>query len=272
MKPDKIGIIAGGGSLPEKIAKACEDDGKEVFIIALENQSTNRQLGDYPGESIKMGEVKYGIDILRREGISDLVFAGPVTRPSLRELNLDGWTMSKAIKLGLRWFGDDSILSALVKTLEDEGFNIHGPEELLENSLCKPGPFGKHLPTDTQWGDIKHGLKIARAIGELDIGQSAVVQQGIVLGVEGIDGTDALIERCGPLQRSGKGAILMKTCKPQQERRIDLPTIGLQTVSALVKNRFSGVVIEAAKTLVLDEEALTKLANDAGLFVYGIEQ
>ena len=272
MKPDKIGIIAGGGSLPEKIAKACINDGKEVFIIALKNQSTSRQLDDYPCEWIKMGEVKYGIDILRKEGVGDLVFAGPVTRPSLRELNLDGWAMSKTIKLGLRWLGDDSILSALVNTLEDEGFNIHGPEELLENSLCKLGPYGKHSPTETQWEDIKHGLKIARGIGELDIGQSAVVQQGMVLGVEGIDGTDALIERCGPLQRSGKGAILTKTCKPQQERRIDLPTIGLQTVSALVKNRFSGVVIEAAKTLVLDEEALTKLANDSGLFVYGIEQ
>ena len=86
MKPDKIGIIAGGGSLPEKIAKACINDGKEVFIIALENQSTSRQLDDYPCEWIKMGEVKYGIDILRSEGVGDLVFAGPVTRPSLKRI------------------------------------------------------------------------------------------------------------------------------------------------------------------------------------------
>jgi len=272
MKIEKIGIIAGGGALPEKLANACKNDGKEVFIIALEDQSTSRKMEDYPCEWIKMGQVKYGIDILRREGIEHLVFAGPVRRPSLRELKLDSWAMSKVIKLGLRWLGDDSILSALVKTLEEEGFHIHGPEKLLANSLCKAGPYGKHLPTEVQWEDIKHGIKIARGIGKLDIGQSAVVQQGIVLGVEGVDGTDALIRRCGPLQRSGKGAILAKTCKPQQERRIDLPTIGLRTVSALVKNGFSGVVIEANKTLVLDEEALTALANESGLFVYGIEQ
>ena len=271
MKTEKIGIIAGAGTLPEKIANSCKVDGKEVFIIALENQSTSCKIGDYPCEWIKMGQVKYGIDILRREGIKDLVFAGPVRRPSLKELKLDSWAMRKAVKLGLRWLGDDSILSALVKTLEGEGFNVHGPEKLLANSLCKAGPYGRHLPTEAQWEDINHGIKTARGIGELDIGQSAVVQQGIVLGVEGVDGTDALIERCGPLQRRGNGAILVKTCKPQQERRIDLPTIGLQTVSLLVRNGFSGVVMEADKTLVLDEEALTALANEAGLFVYGID-
>ena len=270
MEP-KLGIVAGGGELPRKLASACIDNGREFLILALEGQTNKRMIESFPYKTIRMGDVGKGIKFLRDAQVIELVFAGSIKRPSLRELKLDAWALKKAALLGLKWIGDDSILSKLIQALEGEGFSVIGPDDILSNCIASPGTYGKNFPTDEQEADIKHGLRVARVVGELDIGQAAVVQQGIVLGVEGIDGTDALIRRCAPLQRSGLGAILIKTCKPQQERRIDLPVIGVDTIKTLVQSKFSGVVIEAGRAIVLDKNELTGIADQSGVFVMAVE-
>ena len=270
MEP-KLGIVSGGGELPKKLATACINVGREFLIIALEGQTNLGMIETFPYEKIRMGEVGRGIKLLRDAQVAEIVFAGSIKRPSLRELKLDAWALKKAATLGLKWTGDDSILSKLIQALESEGFSVIGPDDILRNCIASAGAYGKHFPTDEQEADIKHGLRVARAVGELDIGQAAVVQQGIVLGVEGIDGTDALIRRCAPLQRSGLGAILIKTCKPQQERRIDLPVIGFGTIKTVVESRFSGVVIEAGRTIVLDKDELTSFADHSGVFVVAVK-
>jgi len=267
----KLGIIAGGGPLPGNLATACEASGRDCFVLALNDQTDPKIIEPFPHKWIRMGEIRRGIEILREEGVTELVFIGPVKRPSLRELKLDAWAIRKAAMLGLRWIGDDSILSTLVKGLEEEGFSVVGAETILEDSVALPGAYGVHAPDEEQWPDIRHGVRIARAVGELDIGQGAVVQQGIVLGVEGIDGTDALIRRCAPLQRSGTGAVLVKSCKPQQERRIDLPTIGPGTIEILAEAGFSGVAVEAGRALILDREEVVRSADESGLFVIGVD-
>ncbi len=131
--------------------------------------------------------------------------------------------------------------------------------------------FGAHRPDDASaQADIAHGVRVARALGALDVGQAAVVQQGIVLGVEASEGTDALLARCGPLRREGRGGVLVKIAKPGQDRRADLPTIGARTVAAAAAVGLSGIAIEAGSTLLMDRAAVVAAADAAGLFVVGI--
>ena len=130
--------------------------------------------------------------------------------------------------------------------------------------------LGERRPDAQALADIAHGQRIARALGALDIGQAVVVQQGLVLGVEAIEGTDALIRRCAGLRRDGPGGVLVKVEKPGQEQRADRPTIGPQTVTLAAEAGLSGIAVEAGATIVLDRDEVIDIADRAGLFVVGI--
>jgi DUF1009 family protein len=173
-------------------------------------------------------------------------------------------------KIGWRALGDDGLLRAVIKELESEGFRVIGADSILAAALAPRGPLGALVPDAQAEADIAHGIGVARALGSLDIGQAVVVQQGIVLGVEASEGTDALIARCATLRRAGPGGVLVKIAKPGQERRADLPTIGLHTVTAAAAAGLSGIAVEAGATFVLDRPALAAAADHAGLFVVGI--
>ena len=171
---------------------------------------------------------------------------------------------------GARALGDDGLLSALVAELEREGFRVLGPEDLLCAGLAPEGPLGRLLPDAQARADIARGTEIARALGELDIGQAVVVQQGLVLGVEAIEGTDQLLRRCADLRREGPGGVLVKLEKPTQERRVDRPTIGPQTVTLAAAAGLRGIAVEAEATIVVDRDQVAAAADRAGLFVVGI--
>jgi len=194
-----------------------------------------------------------------------------VRRPSLASLMPD-WRAAKFFaRIGLRALGDDGLLSAIIKELELEGFRVVGIESILGGLLAPKGPLGRIEPDEQARADIARGLEVARALGALDIGQAAVVQQGIVLGVEAADGTDALIARAGSLRREGPGGVLVKIAKPGQERRVDLPTIGVRTVEAAANAGLRGIAVEAGAALVVDRAAVAAAADGAALFVLGVE-
>ena len=166
--------------------------------------------------------------------------------------------------------GDDGLLSAIVDELEKEGFRVLGADQLLDAEPVREGPLGKISPDPQSEADIAHGMHVARAIGALDIGQAVVVQQGLVLGVEAIEGTDELLLRCGALRREGPGGVLVKVEKPGQERRADRPTIGPRTAALAAEAGLSGIAIEAETTIVLDRDEVIRIADRAGLFVVGV--
>jgi hypothetical protein len=132
--------------------------------------------------------------------------------------------------------------------------------------------LGKVTPDDQAQQDIARGLSVVKALGEADVGQAVIVQQGIVLGVEASEGTDALIARCAALKREGPGGVLVKLAKPQQDDRFDLPTIGPETIAAAAKTGLSGIAIEAGRSLVIDRDKVRQLADEAGIFVVGLRQ
>jgi DUF1009 family protein len=264
-----LGIVAGNGGLPRRIIDRCRAAGREVFVLALEGEADRSAVEAVPHAWCRIGAGASGLDLLRAHGVGELVLAGGVRRPSLAALRPD-WRAAKFLaRVGYRALGDDGLLSAIVKELEREGFRVLGADQLLDEADLPAGPLGRIRPDADALADIVHGMRLARAIGALDIGQAVVVQQGLVLGVEAIEGTDALVRRCALLRRDGRGGVLVKAEKPGQESRADRPAIGPQTVVLAAESGLCGIAASAGGTLVLDRDEVIRLADARGLFVFG---
>lgn len=265
--PPRLGIIAGQGDLPGLLADAARAQDRAPFILALEGQTSPDLVAGQDHVWVHLGAVGGAIEALRAAGCGEVVFAGAIKRPSLLNLGLDGRGARLFAKFGKAALGDDRLLTILVEELEGEGISVIGADDVLSGLLVQPGILGRHRPDETAEIDIALGLEVTKAIGALDVGQAAIVQQGIVLGVEGVEGTDGLIRRCAGLRLEGPGGVLVKTKKPDQERRVDLPTIGPGTVRAAAEAGLRGIVIEAGATLVLQRADVIAAADAAGLFV-----
>lgn len=270
--PPKLGIVAGGGTLPARIIASCRATGRDFFVIAFSGQTDQETVRDAPHAWVKLGAVGDSLAALRKEGVEELVFAGPVKRPSLNHFNLDMSALKMLAKIGPRaFFGDDGLLAGIVRELEHEGFRVLGVNDVLGGLAMPRGPCGRHRPDEMAQADIARGVAVARALGALDVGQAVVVQNGVVLGVEAIEGTDELLTRCGALRRDGAGGVLVKLAKPGQERRVDLPTIGIETIARAAEAGLRGIAAEAGGTLIVDKDAVVAAADAAGLFVVGID-
>jgi len=266
-----LGIIAGGGEIPLKLIQECEKNKQSVFIIGLEGHTNPDILIGRPSMMTRIGAAGTIIQTLKDHNVRDLVLIGSVKRPSLVELRPDLRSAKFFAKIGMRALGDDGLLKALREELENEGFQVQGIQNYIHDLLTRPGVLGKHKPKADDETTIQKGVSVAREIGMLDIGQSAVVQEGIVLGVEGVEGTDSLIKRCAMLKKKGRGPILVKTAKPQQDQDLDLPTIGPKTVRLCSEYGYAGIVIQANSSLIFNLEEVINIANDKKLFIIGYE-
>ena len=250
--------------------ESCRAAGRDVFVLALQGAADRATVERVPHAWCRIGAAATALDLLRANAVTELVLAGGVRRPSLATLRPD-WRAAKFFaRVGYRALGDDGLLSAVVNELEREGFRVIGADQLLDRAALPEGPLGRVRPDADALADIAHGMRLARAIGALDIGQAVVVQQGFVLGVEAIEGTDGLLRRCAQLRRDGPGGVLVKAEKPGQEKRADRPTIGPKTVTLAAEGGLRGIAAEAGATLVLDRDKVIGLADAAGLFVFGI--
>ena len=268
----RLGIVAGGGGLPRRLVEYCRAVGRDVFVLALEDAAEPDTVRDVPHAWCRIGAAARGLALLRENNVSELVLAGGIRRPSLAALRPD-WRAAKLFaRIGYRALGDDGLLSAVVAELEQEGFRVIAPDQLLDGALAPAGPLGEVRPDEQAAADIEHGLRIARSLGALDVGQAVVVQQGLVLGVEAIEGTDELLRRCAALRRQGPGGVLVKVEKPGQESRADRPTIGPHTIQLAAETGLQGVAIEADATIVLDRDEVVRAADRAGLFVVGVRR
>jgi DUF1009 family protein len=239
--------------------------------LVLEGAADPRRFGGLPHRIVRLGAVGETLRILRENGAEELVMAGPVERPTLTQLRPDWHGAKMAARIGLRALGDDALLTAVIKEFENEGFRVIGLHDILDNLLMPAGALTPLRPDAQAEADIAQGIEVARALGALDVGQAVVVQQGIVLGVEAVEGTEALIERAGRVRREGLGGVLVKIAKPGQERRADLPAIGPGTVEQCASAGLRGIALQAGAALVLDRAKVIAAAERAGLFVLGIE-
>ena len=244
MASDRIGIIAGGGSIAEQVVHHCQQQDTPFFIVCLKGFASEK-LAEYgPHIWIRLGKVGAAIEALHKFSANKVLLIGDVKRPSLSSLLPDkkGLALLKYIsKNQNNNMGDDKLLSLIGAFIEQEGFQVISSQELLQDQILnsQAGALGRFQPNEEDLLNIKLGQQAARAIGCLDIGQSVVVQQNIILGLEAVEGTDSLIKRCGQLKKEGDGPILIKMCKPQQDMRYDVPTIGPQTIELMHKNGLS---------------------------------
>jgi DUF1009 family protein len=268
---NKLGVIAGGGALPRTLAEHARATGRPVYILALRGFADPALPAEFGGGEAPMGEIGKGIRLLKKAGCEDVVFAGTITRPEkLTDLKFDWGGITLLPKLaGAFGKGDDAILRVVLNAFEKAGFRIVGADDVLSSLVAPAGPLGSRVPSADDWADIRKAAQAAKAIGAEDVGQGAVVRCGAVLATERRDGTDAMLRRVTDASAGAKGGVLVKRPKPQQERRIDLPTIGVQTLRGAHAAGLNGIVVEAGGALVMNRAELEAEADRLGLFVYG---
>ncbi|HEY2356911.1 MAG TPA: UDP-2,3-diacylglucosamine diphosphatase LpxI [Phenylobacterium sp.] len=273
----KLGLIAGGGSLPVEIAEHCERSGRPLFVIRLKGFA-GPELAPFAGAEVGLAELGKCFKALKRAGCRAVCLAGNVARPDFAALmpDLRGLAALPAAIAAARK-GDDALLRMLVGEFEKEGFVVEGAHEVMDDLGLDIGPLGRISPSEENLADIAHALDVARAVGRLDVGQAVAVCRGLVLAVEAAEGTDAMLSRVAGLPEALRGrpgasaGVLAKAPKPIQEKRVDLPTIGPATVRGVAQAGLAGIVGEAGHLLVLDRETVIELADELGVFILGVE-
>jgi DUF1009 family protein len=275
---DRVAVVAGSGRLPVSVASSLAASGHRPFVLLVTGEADALDdLKAFDHEEIGLGEFATLPARLRRHAVTHLVFSGGIgRRPSWREIRINA-TLLRFIVRTVRALrqGDDGLLGALVRAMEQEGIKVVGAHEVAPDLLAAQGVLTKAQPTAADRRDLDAAGRAARAIGALDIGQGAIAIGGRAVALEGIEGTDGLLARTKDMRGHGrlagkKRGVLVKCAKPQQELRVDLPTIGPLTVEAAHAAGLAGIGIEAGRALILDYETMVARADALGLFVVGL--
>lgn len=271
----KLGVIAGGGELPVVLAEHLAATQRPYFVARIAAMA-DPALESHPGASHGLGQMGARMDAIREAGCDAVVLIGQVKRPDLKTLQFDEVALAMLpTLLAAMPQGDDALLRAVLAEHEKAGFRVVGADQVMHDLLAPAGVWGVVAPNADHLRDIAKAAKVAAASGAFDIGQGVVVCDGLVLAVEAQEGTDAMLRRVAELPTTIRGApqarrgVLVKRPKPIQERRIDLPTIGVRTVEGAAAAGLAGVAVEAQGALAVRRADIVAAANRAGLFVYG---
>tara|TARA_R110000824_G_scaffold46624_1_gene133650 strand:+ start:1048 stop:1890 length:843 start_codon:yes stop_codon:yes gene_type:complete len=269
MRPSlpRLGIIAGGGLLPEILVQRCHAAGRPVFVAALKGQGDAGRFSDTEVETFRLGAVGGIIKRLKSLDITDIVLSGAVQRPRAADLIPDLWSARFLARTKALGRGDDGLLTAILTALEDqEGFRVLAPHDLAPDLLTPAGTLSVQALSREMARDLAAGIAGARAHGRRDAGQAVIAAGGRVVAWEGPQGTEAMIAAAG---LEARGGILVKAMKPGQEPRVDLPAVGPDTVDQAVAAGLHGISVEAGRSLILDRDEMIRRADAAGLAVHG---
>jgi len=264
----KQGLIAGDGQLPVKMAKYAKENGFEVVAISL-SPDNYKELKKYcskvysfcPGEALKIEKT------LKDEGIKQVTFLGKVNkrvlikRPKFDSKALE--FLKKAVRLN-----DDKVMLMIIEELENLGISIIDQTTFIKNLMIPSGVLGKVKPTKEQTEDVNYGYWLAKETGKLDIGQSVVIKDKMIMAVEAIEGTDICIKRGCKLAK--KGACIVKVAKPEQDKRFDIPAIGLKTLKTMKRYKASLIAVEAGETIIVDQEEVIKFADKNNIVIMAV--
>ncbi|MFH1624335.1 MAG: UDP-2,3-diacylglucosamine diphosphatase LpxI [Pseudomonadota bacterium] len=265
---EKVGLIAGNGELPILFAKALKEHNLSVTAVAHRGETLDR-LEEYVDRIfwIDIGQLQRIIEVFKDEGISNAVMAGGIPK-TLMFSGMKPDSRASSLLSRLEHKKDDLLLRSLAAELEKEGINIKSTTYYLSSILAQKGCLTKKVPTDDEQKDIRFGWDIAKGIGKLDIGQTVVVKEQVILAVEAIEGTDAAIKRGGRL--GGGQVVVVKVSKPDQDMRLDIPVVGVETIRSLKEAKASVLAIEAGGTIILNKEEMVKFADQEGISIVAI--
>ncbi|GAB4533040.1 MAG: LpxI family protein [Roseibium sp.] len=274
----RLALIAGNGSLPRQISEALERAGRDFRIVAIKGEADPLTREKAHAE-LGWGEIGRLYKFLKKTECGEVLLIGGVTRrPDFTSILGDFGTLKRlpAIFRALAG-GDDSLLTKVIRLFEEEGFRVVGIKDVAPQLLASSGVLGKVQPKQSDWRDLSLALEATRKLGELDIGQAAVALGGRVVALEGAEGTDAMLERCAELRRigrirsKGRAGVLVKTAKPNQDLRVDLPAVGPKTIDLAVSAGLAGIAVEAQGALIADRDETIRKADAAKLFLIGID-
>lgn len=274
-----LAIICGGGSLPFAVADAVSRRGRRVVLFAIRGWAEPKRIARYRHHWASVGQFGKFCRIARREGCRDVVFIGSMVRPTIRQIRPDFKTLQLLPRIfGIFRGGDDHLLKGVAAIFEEHGFQLLGAHAVAPEILMPEGALGRERPTAHDLADITKGLALLNASSPFDVGQAVVVADARVLAIEAAEGTDRMLTRIAELRQSGcisaagGRGVLVKAAKRDQDRRVDLPSIGPQTVEGAARAGLAGIAVVAGSTIVAEPEHIGTIADRAGLFVLGVRE
>lgn len=275
-----LGIICGYGSLPFEAAQGAAAAGRKPYLIGIANEADPDLIARHGGAMITWGQLGRLFGLLRERAITDIVLVGGIKqRPDWRKTRLDWTTMNILPQALLFMFaGDNTVLSGTIKLIEKRGFKVYGVHQIAPQLLVQSGAVVGGKPGRKDFQSIRIAYAVSKALGKFDVGQAAVAEAGHVVAVEGVEGTDAMLGRVAEMRRigrmpeEGKNGVLVKTMKPGQDARADLPAIGPMTIDGVVAAGLRGIAVEAGYSLIVEREETLRAAKEADIYIYGLSE
>ena len=274
----RLAILAGKGRFPVLVARAARELGHDPYIFGIRGEA-DQDWVSFDHCEISIADLSGFAKAVRHLSIGSVVLAGGIgRRPDMAEIR-PTWRSLIGFLPSLRVLvsgGDDKLLRFAIRVLENEGVKIVAAQQVAPGLLAQAGPLGRVRPDTAGAADIEAAAAAALALGRLDVGQGAVSVRGRVIALEGLEGTDAMLARVADLRASGRlparrGGVLVKLCKPGQDERADLPSIGPGTIASAHSAGLAGIAVESGRSMVLDRDLVIAEADRLGLFVIGIE-
>jgi DUF1009 family protein len=268
LNKNNLGIIAGSGLLPSTIADLHLKQGGQVYIAALEGETDVLHITKYQYKQFPIGSVGALLEYFTENNVKEIIIIGGITRPDLKSVKVDkAGSLLIAKILKEKFLGDNNILKIISDFIESKGFKVISPKTLLELGTYEKLYVSNKLPSKQDEIDIELGMQVIKSLSNLDIGQSIIVADGYVLGIEAAEGTDALIRRCELLRKTERGGVLVKMVKLTQDMRLDLPTIGPDTIFYLAKHGYNGLAIQKSGVIIVKPLETIALLNEHDLFI-----
>lgn len=267
----KVGLIAGIGNLPVEFMRAAQHEGYEVVVISVVTEGAPELQAEADAYyQISVFKSDTVIKTFLKEGVTDVTMLGKVTKEHLYK-KITTIPDMRTIKLlnRLRNRKDDTIMLAIVEELEKEGLAVADQTKYMRPLMPPVGVMTMRKPTEVEQLDIEFGFTLAKQMGALDIGQTVVVKEQAAMAIEAIEGTDECIKRGGALGR--EGAVVVKTAKPNQDVRFDVPAVGMKTLESMITGNCKVLAMEAKRTIFVEQEAVLQKANELGIVICAVE-
>lgn len=272
-----LAILCGGGDFPVAVARAASQQGRDPVLVGVVGAADAR-IEAFPHFWIHMGEVGKLFRSLKQRGIVEIAIVGAMTRPELADLRLDWGALRRLAGLAsLFRGGDNRLLVGIARFFENEGVEVVGVHQIAPQLLVSPGALGALRPSTQAQADARQAGALIEALSPFDAGQAAVVANGRVVAIEAAEGTDAMLARVAELRSThrlrfkGRAGVLVKAPKRGQDMRLDMPAVGLKTIEGAKRAQLEGIALAAGRVLVADRASFARAADEAGLFVFGLE-
>lgn len=265
----KLGLIAGGGAIPAIARDRCRAEQRPLYIAALNGFCDPAIVQGVEHDWFDLPQVGHLLKALKAAEVEEVCLCGRVKKPNFGALKPDlkgALLLPRIIKAAAT--GDDAILRVVVERFEQDGFRVIGIEQVVGDLLARERQYGSLAPNPVQQVDIRAGMAAARELGRADRGQAVIVVAGSAIDREDDAGTDALLARMAG-RAGARGGVLVKTAKPQQDRRVDLPTVGMTTIEKAAAAGLAGIAVEAGAALIVDADSMAAAADRNGMFLVG---